>query len=146
MTPDRPGGWWGPTWAGRSASCISVRCPAAIGAVQVVASSGIRTTVAESKPFAVPLTPRKATILSAEASASGQVVLRGGAFSPDFGLGAPEDVTWSSNVDGLLGYGFMLVADRLTTEGLHVITLAAPDGLGDLATASTSVTVTLPNG
>jgi hypothetical protein len=114
--------------------------------VQVVASSGIRTTVAESKSFAVPLTPRKATILSAEASASGQVVLRGGAFSPDFGLGAPEDVTWSSNVDGLLGYGFMLVADRLTTEGLHVITLTAPDGLGDLATASTSVTVTLPNG
>jgi hypothetical protein len=114
--------------------------------VQVVASSGIRTTVAESKPFAVPLTPRKATILSAETSASGQVVLRGGAFSPDFGLGAPQDVTWNSNVDGLLGYGFALVADRLTTEGLHVITLTAPDGLGGLATASTPVTMTLANG
>jgi hypothetical protein len=113
--------------------------------VQVVASSGIRTSVAQSKPFVVPVTPRKATILSAETS-TGQVVLRGGAFSPDFGLGAPQDVAWSSNLDGLLGHGFALVADRLTTQGLHVITLTAPDGLGGVATASTSVTVALPTG
>jgi hypothetical protein len=55
--------------------------------VQVVASSGIRTSVTQSKPFAAPLTGRRATILSADVTAAGRVVLRGGAFSPDFGLG-----------------------------------------------------------
>jgi hypothetical protein len=110
--------------------------------VQVVASSGIRTSVTQSKPFAAPLTPRLATILSADAATAGRVVLRGGAFSPDFGLGSPDDVTWTSNVDGLLGHGLVLVADRLVTEGLHAITLTAPDGTGGLATATTPVTVT----
>jgi hypothetical protein len=109
--------------------------------VQVVASSGIRTSVTQSKPFAAPLTPRLATILSADAATAGRVVLRGGAFSPDFGLGSPDDVTWTSNVDGLLGHGLVLVADRLVTEGLHAITLTAPDGTGRLATATTPVTV-----
>jgi hypothetical protein len=55
-------------------------------------------------------------------------------------------VAWSSNLDGLVGHGFVLVADRLTTEGLHAITVTAPDGLGALAMASTSVTVTLRSG
>jgi hypothetical protein len=110
--------------------------------VQVVASSGIRTSVTQSKPFATPVTPRRATILSADVTAAGPVVLRGGAFSPDFGLGSPGDVTWSSNVDGLLGHGLVLVADLLVTEGVHAITLTAPDGMGGLATATTPVTVT----
>jgi hypothetical protein len=110
--------------------------------VQVVASSGIRTSVTQSKPFAAPQTPRQATILSADVTAAGRVLLRGGAFSPDFGLGSPDDVTWSSNVDGLLGHGLVLVADRLVTEGVHAITLTVPDGMGGLATATTPVTVT----
>jgi hypothetical protein len=116
--------------------------------LQVVASSGIRTSVAQSKPFPIPLKPRSATILSPpstfETSATGSVVLRGGAFSSDFGLGAPQDVVWSSNVDGMLGRGFELVADDLS-EGVHTITLTAPDGRGGVATTSTSVRVVLPD-
>ncbi len=110
--------------------------------VQVVASSGIRTSVIQSKPFEAPVTPRQATILSADVTAAGRVVLRGGAFSPDFGLGSPDDVTWTSNVDGLLGRGLVLVADRLVTPGLHAITLTAPDGEGGLATTTTAVKIT----
>ena len=110
--------------------------------VQVVASSGIRTAVTQSKPFTAPLTPRRATILSTDVTGAGRIVLRGGAFSPDFGLGSPDDVTWSSNVDGLLGHGLVLVGDRLVTEGLHAITLTAPDGMGGLATTTTPVTIT----
>jgi hypothetical protein len=113
--------------------------------VQVVASSGIRTSVTQSNRFAVPRTPRRATVLSADVTEAGRVVLRGGAFSPDFGLGSPDDVTWTSNVDGLLGHGLVLVADRLVTEGLHAVTLTAPDGMGGLATATTPVTITPPD-
>jgi hypothetical protein len=113
--------------------------------VQVVASSGIRTSVTQSNPFTAPRTPRRATILSAAVTEAGRVVLRGGAFSPDFGLGSPDDVTWTSNVDGLLGHGVVLVADRLVTEGLHAVTLTAPDGMGGLATATTPVTITQPD-
>jgi len=45
-------------------------------------------------------------------------------------------------VDGLLGHGLVLVADRLVTEGLHAITITAPDGMGGLATATAPITVT----
>jgi hypothetical protein len=72
------------------------------------------------------------------------VLLRGAAFSSDYGLGAPEDVVWSSNVDGVLGRGFELVTDRLS-EGAHTITLTAPDGQGGVATAWTGLRVALPD-
>jgi hypothetical protein len=115
--------------------------------LQVVASSGIRTFVAQSKPFSVPSEPRTAAILSPEPTsdtASTRQVLRGAAFSSDYGLGAPEDVVWSSNLDGVLGRGFELVADGLS-EGMHTITLTAPDGQGGVATASTALRVVLPD-
>ncbi|TDO34743.1 hypothetical protein EV643_126103 [Kribbella sp. VKM Ac-2527] len=116
--------------------------------LQVVASSGIRTHVAQTKPFSVPSEPRSATILSpkstSETTSTGQALLRGGAFSSDYGLGAPEDVVWSSNVDGVLGRGFELIADGLS-EGAHTITLTAPDGQGGVATASAVLRVVLPD-
>ena len=112
--------------------------------LQVVASSGIRTSVAQTEPFASPLKLRTAFILSperkTEVPVGGQVVLRGGAFSPDFGLGDMEDVVWNSNLDGLLGRGFELVADNLSS-GFHTITLTVPDGVGGVATASVSLRV-----
>jgi hypothetical protein len=53
--------------------------------VQVVASSGIRTSVTQSKSFAAPLTGRRATILSADVTAAGRVVLRGAPSRPTSG-------------------------------------------------------------
>jgi hypothetical protein len=103
---------------------------------QIVASSGIRTSVATSKPFSVPTEPRQALILTpAETDVP---VLRGAAFSSDHGLASPDDVVWTSNVDGFLGRGFELILDDLS-EGTHTISLSAPDGEGGLATASTTL-------
>jgi hypothetical protein len=62
---------------------------------QVVASSGIRTSVAKSEPFTAPTKPRIASTLSpeprTEVPEGTPVVLRGGANSPDFGFGEIED-------------------------------------------------------
>ena len=115
--------------------------------VQIVATSGVRTAVAESKPFSVPKKPRRAEILRPVSVNSGSqghaTLLRGAAFSSDYGLGEPDDVVWNSNVDGFLGRGFELIADGLS-EGLHTITLSAPDGQEGMATASTTMRVSGP--
>ena len=50
------------------------------------------------------------------------------------------DATWASNLNGPLGRGFELVAQALS-NGSHLITLTAPDGLGGVATASVSVRI-----
>ena len=87
----------------------------------------------------MPRKPRSAVILSpqsnSEVASTASVLLRGGAFSPDFGLGAMEDVVWTSNLDRMLGTGLEIVAHGLTV-GPHVITVTVPDGLGGVATAS----------
>jgi hypothetical protein len=112
---------------------------------QVVASSGIRTSVTETELFKAPMKPRIASILSpdpgTEVTEGSQVVLRGGAYSPDFGLGEMEDAVWSSNLDGFLGRGFELVAEQLSA-GFHTITVTVPDGVGGTTTAHVSIRVT----
>ena len=142
----------GATWRGVAASADKSQCALDEHRVpggeqcllQVIASSGIRTAVAQTKPFSVPSDPRSAAIISAagESAAPGQAILRGGAFSSDHGLAPPEDVVWSSNVDGVLGRGIELVASGLS-EGLHTITLTAPDGQGGVATTSRAVRIRL---
>jgi hypothetical protein len=112
---------------------------------QLVASSGIRTSVVETEPFQVPTKPRVASILSptpgTEVPEGGEVLLRGGAYSPDYGLGDMEDVVWSSNIDGLLGRGFEVTATDLS-RGTHTLSLTAPDGVDGTTTAEVSIRVT----
>jgi len=116
---------------------------------QVVATSGIRTSVASTEAFAAPRRPRRAVILSPSANAETQstksVHLRGGAFSSDFGLGAMEDVAWTSSLAGVLGTGFEVFVPRLAA-GTHVITVTVPDGEGGVTTASTLLKVTSDDG
>jgi hypothetical protein len=143
----------GKTWRALAANLRHATCPVSPSRLpggehclfQVVASSGIRTSVAKSEPFTAPKKPRKASILSPEPRTEKPegtpVVLRGGAYSPDFGLGEMEDAVWSSNLAGLLGRGFELVAEDLST-GVHTITLTVPDGLDGTATAHVSIRIT----
>lgn len=105
--------------------------------IQVIVSSGVRTAIAESRTFAAPIKPRTAAIVPAESREPGAVI-HGGAFSPDFGLPDPQDTTWTSHIDGFLGNGYILPADGLKTEGVHEITVSAPDGAGGIAAASTT--------
>jgi len=110
---------------------------------RVLASSGVRTALAESAPFALRQKPRRAFILSPardEQVAAGQnLILRGGGFAPGAGLADPKDTLWMSSVDGALGYGHEVVAR--VSEGLHTITVIVPDGVGGRASADVTVFV-----
>ena len=110
--------------------------------LQIVTSSGIRTTVTQGEFFAARPSPRSAYVLSpdpmAEFPTGSPVVLRGGSISPDSGIGDMTDVIWTSSLDGMIGRGFELVADGLS-DGTHVITLTTPDGIGGAATQSVSI-------
>jgi hypothetical protein len=113
--------------------------------LEIVASSGVRTTVARTEPFAISRKPRTAFILmpgpaGGSLPKGSEIVLQGGAHSPDFGLAGMEETCWTSSVDGLLGCGFELVARDLST-GRHTLTLSAPNGMGGEATSSVSVLV-----
>jgi hypothetical protein len=113
--------------------------------LEVVASSGVRTSVATADRFQLPLKRRKAHILApdpgTEVPQGTQVLFRGGGFSSDFGLADMEDVIWRSDLDGMLGRGLELAAE-LGSTGLHTITVTVPDGVDGIVTARTSLRVT----
>ena len=107
--------------------------------LQVIVSSGLRGAVATSEPFVVPRKPRSAHLVS---PAEGQtfnvgnpVVFTGGGYSPDGGTCAPDEVTWQSSLDGLIGTGYQVVRDDLR-PGRHRVTLTLPDGAHGEASAS----------
>ena len=112
--------------------------------LQVVASSGIRTAVADTLPFAVAVKPVQARILSpADGTVIGEgerLELRGIGFSPDFGTTTFEDMVWSSHRDGLLDVGYDTVVANLS-PGRHRLELRVPDGLGGESIAKVAVEV-----
>lgn len=112
---------------------------------QLVAASGVRTSLTTTKPVAVPIKPRKAYILSPDKSqstyAKGQdVVLLGGGFSPDFESSNFDDVVWTSDRDGLVGAGYQVITNSLSS-GRHRIQISLPDGLEGEALASVFITI-----
>jgi hypothetical protein len=112
--------------------------------IQIVASAGFRTTVHETEPFSVPRKPRTAYIVSPKADAEfveGELItFSGTGFSPDFGNGRQDEITWTSLAAGALGSGHSITTTRLPV-GYHWITVHVPDALGGLATASVPIRV-----
>jgi hypothetical protein len=106
---------------------------------QVLVTSGIRTGVAVSTPFQVPRkevgvfisTPEGGTVVTL----GGQSTLIGDAFSPDLGSARPEELEWTSDVQGKLGNGHELNLDQLR-PGLHTLMLSAP-GVGEKRQSAT---------
>lgn len=96
---------------------------------QVLVTSGIRTGMAMSVPFQVPVKEVGVFITPPEGGAvvtTGEnVVLVGEAFSPERGSAAPGDLQWSSNLQGELGTGNELNLGQLQ-PGKHILTLSAP--------------------
>ena len=111
--------------------------------LQVLASTILRTAVAETDAFAVSRIPRQAMVSpvpqSEETGSSGVVELAGCAYSPD-GCAEEEQCRWNSSLDGDLGCGEYLIANNLT-PGEHVISLTAPDGMGGTTRAEYTVQV-----
>jgi hypothetical protein len=114
---------------------------------QVIATSGIRTAVADSSPFEVPRKPRQAHIVSPKTGATfpfGAVVaFTGAGFSPDHGMSDFDDIIWTSNRDGFLGAGFEVLAHTLSL-GRHRVTLSVPDGMGGETCQSVNIEVRAP--
>jgi len=114
---------------------------------QVLATEGIRTGMAISKPFSVPQKPRETTIISPPTGAvvvPGQTVtLVGESFSPDIGSAHPSEMQWSSDLDGQLGVGQEINLSTLRL-GLHKISLQTPDGYGGQSITSIQIEVKAP--
>jgi hypothetical protein len=110
----------------------------------VTYSETLRTSTAKTALFSVEVEPRHAYILSPEPGtgfAGGSTVsLRGTGYSVDFGTASNDDISWTSNVDGFLGYGADLLVNSLS-QGIHSIRLDVADGLG--RDASTSVRIAI---
>jgi hypothetical protein len=109
----------------------------------VLATSGFRTTAATSSPFEVPRKRRRALIASPSdgdsVTAGEPLVLVGGGFSPDYGLSPPEEIVWTSDVDGLLARGLVAAAPALS-PGPHTIRVVVADGEGRSSAARVRVT------
>jgi hypothetical protein len=111
---------------------------------QIATSAGILTAVSQTEPFALPLKPREAFILTPAPDASllseRRVVLQGFAFSPDFPSFEPDDMAWSSSIAGILGTGPEVIVPTLR-PGHHIISLTVPDGLGGQAIATVRIAI-----
>jgi hypothetical protein len=112
--------------------------------LQVLVSSGLRTTVATTEPFVVPRKPRVAHLVSPREGevfrVDEPIAFLGGGYSPDGGTCDLHEVSWHSNLDGLLGTGYHVVRDDLRA-GTHRITLNLPDGQRGEANASTWIRI-----
>jgi hypothetical protein len=111
--------------------------------LQVVATTMLQTATAQTAPFRVKRRPRLAVIAGSTSPPpvhTGPLLeLIGAAHSPE-GFAGEEELVWSSNRQGELGKGSYLIAHDLMA-GEHVITLAAPDGVGGETRASTVIRV-----
>ena len=90
--------------------------------VQIVTYPNASNFYCEDSPFSVEVEPKHAYILSPEPGtgfAGGSTVsLRGTGYSVDFGTASNDDISWTSNVDGFLGYGADLLVTSLS-QGIH---------------------------
>ena len=111
--------------------------------LQVMASTLLRTAMAETEVFAVSRTPAQAMISpvpqDGQTQQSEVVELAGCAYSPD-GCADEGDCRWNSSLDGDLGCGEYLIANNLT-PGEHIISFTAPDGVGGSTRAEYTVQV-----
>jgi hypothetical protein len=112
--------------------------------VQVLATTGARTGIATSDTFRVPPKRRRPVILSPP---DGQTFVRGQTVQ-FFGIASasgverwsPEELSWSTSINGYLGAGSKLLVHTLS-PGRHCIILRVDDGCGGEASSSIYITV-----
>lgn len=112
--------------------------------VQVIASAGLRTSVAESYHFTLPVKPRILCWMypapqSAYAAGS-PVYLAATAYSSNFNNALPGEITWTSLKHGYLGTGQQLTVTHLS-RGKDWIQVHIPDGLGNLLTKQVEISI-----
>jgi|GEM_PF-812073 len=108
---------------------------------RVMGTDGFNTASDISQPFSVP-TKAPSTAIITEPTGEpyeNPIRLEGAAYDPEGGFLSPDQLTWSSDLDGDLGVGSYLVADL--SPGNHTITLTGEDSSGMTAEDSISITV-----
>ncbi|HET8944066.1 MAG TPA: hypothetical protein VFO59_04730, partial [Dehalococcoidia bacterium] len=115
--------------------------------LRVVANDGVNTGFGDSAAVSVPNKAPFTAITSpgdgALAPLGGLVVFNGGATDLEDGPIPDGSLSWSSNVDGLLGTGSSLPVNNLTA-GLHTITLRATDSNAAFTEESVQIVVGFP--
>jgi hypothetical protein len=142
----------GRSWRAIASRLTEPRCIADLGSLpggeacmfQVIASSGVRTSIAETTVFSVEVQPRSAFIVlpqsGAEFRVGDSITLLGTGYSADFGTAALDDIAWTSNIDGFIGYGHEVITHTLSS-GTHMIGLGVADGLGGEASATVRIAI-----
>ncbi len=117
------------------------------GLLRVLASDGFHTAQDQSDgTFSVAKHPPQANIWSPEDNTlyvgNQTITLEGYAYDNEDGLLSDVALSWSSNLDGILGTGSSLAVVASTlTEGIHIITLMAQDSDGQVGTDTVTVQV-----
>ena len=113
--------------------------------LRLIASDGFNETTVTSAAFTVPdvgpwlgiVSPANNAVIDAF-----PIVLDGYAYDVENG-DRSEALTWTSNLDGLLGSGDNLSVAALS-GGSHTLTLTADDGDGNIGTDTIHLTVSVP--
>ncbi|MCK1309468.1 adenylate/guanylate cyclase domain-containing protein [Bradyrhizobium sp. 45] len=98
---------------------------------RAVATAGLRAAHADTEPFKLAPCRRKLHLDLPDDKCSiksGAVALRAFVDSRGRGAPAPQEIRWTSSLEGELGFGRELVAQL--GKGHHEITATAPDGIG----------------
>lgn len=107
--------------------------------IKVIGNDGVRTSETIYGTFSVPKNQPHAVITSSvEDEVSGAISLTGVGYDLDDGE-ITDSLTWSSNMDGVLGTGKSLYTNL--SLGVHIISLEVMDKDGNSATAQVNVEV-----
>jgi hypothetical protein len=112
--------------------------------IRVTATDGVNATAAFSQIFSVPPKPPEITInplkWGHDYETGDEVLLSAEAYDLQDEELPDDNIVWSSNINGVLGKGAILVVANLA-PGRHVITATATDRLGMVAIDLTNLTV-----
>lgn len=98
---------------------------------RAIGTAELQSATADTPPFDLPRTPRRLylDVPSGDCPiAAGSVALAATLDCRGLGSVLPTDIHWSSNLDGELGFGYVLAPEL--SAGRHELTATAPDGLG----------------
>ena len=142
----------GTTWQAVAIGLKATDCPVDLDTLpfgvkclfQVLTSSGMRTGVATSPPFAVAPRPRQPLIISPKPGTivrqDDSVHLFGVTGGPGGGSARPTGLTWVSSIDGYLGSGSQVVVHTLS-PGTHRVVLSGDDRMRGVGSDSVVVTI-----
>ncbi|WP_448595665.1 hypothetical protein, partial [Thermoflexus hugenholtzii] len=114
------------------------------GRFMITAFDGFHFVTALSEPLSIPEKPPSAWIIApsdgAIVRAGYPIELRGEVADPELGMIPEEQLMWSSDRDGILGYGRSITVNNLSI-GTHTITLKGTDLSGQAAIAQIRLVV-----